>query len=54
MTFVDIVVVYLENQLLKRNTLCEKIATEVARPSGGLHSTMSLFQDRVSPYSCTH
>ena len=32
MTFVDIVVVYLENQI----TQCEQIATEVARPSGGL------------------
>ena len=32
----DIVVVYLENHLLTHNTLCEQIATEVARPSGSL------------------
>ena len=36
MTFMDIVFVYLESHVLTHNTLCEQIATEVSRPSGGL------------------
>jgi len=32
----EIVFVYLENNLLTHNTLCEQIATEVAHPSRGL------------------
>jgi len=52
MTFMDIVFVYLENQLLTRTTLCQQIATDVARPQEVYNVTVS--RSRLSLFIHIH